>query len=159
MATRIMLWLVGAGAGSLQFWLVQALWGQGTITDFLGRQIVEAGEYAPALAPMIGWGLHLTVSGAYALVVALLVIATNALPAGPAMAASLLVSVLLGWITAVIAPPAISVAISLAAGQGWPAELYPLNAEIGLPFWNHVGFFVLNWLVQALGAPAAQAAE
>jgi hypothetical protein len=25
------------------------------------------------------------------------------------------------------------------------------NTEFGLPFWNHVGFFLLNWLIQGLG--------
>lgn len=41
--------------------------------------------------------------------------------------------------------------IGVASGQGWPSELFPLNTELGLPFWNHVSFFLLNWLVQGLG--------
>lgn len=50
-----------------------------------------------------------------------------------------------------VAPPAISVTISVLAGRGWPSELFPLNTELGLPFWNHVAFFAFNWVVQALG--------
>ena len=55
------------------------------------------------------------------------------------------------WLTTRIAPPAISVTIAVLAGQGWPAELFPVNTELGLAFWNHVVFFVLNWAIQAVG--------
>lgn len=24
-------------------------------------------------------------------------------------------------------------------------------ADLGLPFWNHVGFFLVNWMIQGLG--------
>jgi hypothetical protein len=51
----------------------------------------------------------------------------------------------------VIAPPAISVTINVLSGEGWPRELFPLNFELGLPLANHLLFFLLNWIVQALG--------
>ena len=70
----------------------------------------------------------------------------------------------LAGVTTMIAPPAIGVTISLLGRREWPDELFPLNTELGLPFWNHVGFFLLNWLIQTVGPrllrrrPAASAA-
>ena len=49
---------------------------------------------------------------------------------------SLVLALALGWATAVIAPPAISVTINLLGGKGWAAELFPLNFEVSLPLWN-----------------------
>jgi hypothetical protein len=118
---------------------------------FMAEQIVEAGGYSASFAPAIGWAVHLGVSLSYALLfgVIVLVLAASRFPAQVAM--SFAVAVALGLVTAVVAPPAISVTIGVASGQGWPQELFPLNTELGLPFWNHVGFFLLNWLVQGLG--------
>jgi hypothetical protein len=39
------------------------------------------------------------------------------------------------------------VTISQLGGQRWPAELFPLNFEVSLPLWNHLLFFLLNWLL------------
>jgi hypothetical protein len=50
----------------------------------------------------------------------------------------------------VIAPPAISVTISVLGGRAWPSELFPVNTELGLPFWNHLLFFAFCWLVQVV---------
>lgn len=151
LAIKAALWLGCGVAGAVLFWLVQVLTGGPTITAFMGEQIVEAGGYPAPLVPAIGWAVHLGVSLSYALLfgVIVLVLARTRIPAQVGI--SLGVAVVLGWATAVAAPPAISVTISLFGGQGWPSEIFPPNTEIGLPFWNHVGFFLLNWLVQALG--------
>lgn len=150
-ATKAGLWLASGVAGAVLFWLVQVLTGGPTITGFIGEQIAETGGYPASLAPAIGWAVHLGVSLSYALLFGgiVFVLARTGIPAQVAI--SLGVAVVLGWATAVAAPPAISVTIGLAGGQGWPSEMFPPNTEIGLPFWNHVGFFVLNWLVQAIG--------
>jgi hypothetical protein len=150
MATRAALWLVAGTAGAVLFWLVQWLDGGPTIPDFMGQQIVAAGDYPASLAPMIGWAVHLGVSLEYAFLfgVIVLLLAVGQFPAPLAIGAGLALA--LGWVTTIVAPPAISVAISVLGGQGWPAELYPLNTEFGLAFWNHVGFFLLNWLIQGL---------
>ena len=58
-----------------------------------------------------------------------------------------------------IAPPAISVTISQLGGQRWPAELFPLNFEVSLPLWNHLLFFLLNWLLHGLGVRLLAGAE
>lgn len=157
LATKAALWLISGIAGAVLFWLVQVLTGGPTIPDFMGEQIAEAGGYAARVAPAIGWAVHLGVSLSYALLfgVIVLVLATTRLPMQTAI--SFAVAVALGWVTAVVAPPAISVTISVVSGQGWPSELFPLNTELGLPFWNHVGFFLLNWLVQGLGPRLAGA--
>lgn len=138
-------------AGAVLFWLAQVLTGGPTIPDFMGEQIAEAGGYAASVAPAIGWAVHLGVSLSYALLygVIILVVATTRLSIQVAIGFA--VAVALGWVTALVAPPAISVTIGVASGQGWPSELFPLNTELGLPFWNHVSFFLLNWLVQGLG--------
>lgn len=151
LAIKTALWLVSGTAGAVLFWLVQVLTGGPTIPAFMGEQIADAGGYPARFAPVIGWAVHLGVSLSYALLfgVTVLLLAAARLPAQIAISA--IVAVALGWITAMVAPPAISVTISVLSGQGWPSELFPLNTELGLPFWNHVAFFLLNWVVQALG--------
>jgi hypothetical protein len=151
LATKAALWLVSGIAGAVLFWLVQLLTGGPTIPDFMGQQIADASGYPARFAPAIGWAVHIGVSLSYALLfgVVVLVLATTRFPAQVAI--SFVVAVALGWVTAMVAPPAISVTISVFSSQGWPSELLPLNTELGLPFWNHVAFFLLNWLVQGLG--------
>lgn len=150
-ALKVVLWLVAGVAGSVQFWLVQVATGGPTIPDFMGEQIVAAGGYAPVLAPFVGWAVHLGVSVSYALLFAVVVLILAHLSFPTRAGAALVVALLLAWLTTRIAPPAISVTIAVLAGQGWPAELFPVNTELGLPFWNHVVFFVLNWAIQAVG--------
>ena len=147
----VIAWVVAGVVGSLTFWLVQVLSGGSTITAFMGDQIVSAGSYPRSLTALTGWAVHLGVSVAYAFLFA--VVAATVWRASLPVAASvtLLGALVLGWITAVIAPPAISVTIGVLSGRGWPSELFPLNFELGLPLWNHVIFFVLNWVVQVLG--------
>ncbi len=151
---RVGLWLIAGIAGSVVFWLVQLLAGGPTITEFMGQQIVSAGGYSPGLVTAIGWSVHLGVSLSYALLVGLVVFLARSLRFGTGAGIALVAAVGLGWGTAIIAPPAISVTISFLARQGWPGELFPPNTEFGLPFWNHILFFLVSWLVQAL-APRA----
>lgn len=150
-ALAVVLWVIAGVAGSVQFWLIQIATGSPTIPDFMGEQIVTTGGYTPALAPFVGWAVHLGVSLSYALLFAVVVLVLGHVAFPTRAAAALVVALLLAWLTTRIAPPAISVTVALLAGQGWPAELFPLNIELGLPFWNHVIFFALNWLVQAVG--------
>jgi len=145
---RIGRWLAGGIAGSLLFWLVQTLTGGPTITEFMGQQIAAAGSYPAAWASLIGWGVHLGVSLAYAALVAVHVAFLQCLPRTAALGTGLAATLILGWMTALIAPPAISITISLLGRQGWPPELFPVNTELGLPLWNHLAFFTFNWLIQ-----------
>jgi hypothetical protein len=144
-------WLVAGVAGSLMFWGVQILAGGPTITAFMGDQIVSTGGYAQGLSVLMGWAVHLAVSLSYAFVFAVIVATLRRGPVALAACVTLVAALLLGWATAVIAPPAISVTINVLSGEGWPRELFPLNFELGLPLANHLLFFLLNWIVQALG--------
>ncbi len=148
---RIVLWLIGGIAGSVVFWLVQVLTGGPTITEFIGRQIAAAGGYPPASAPIIGWAVHLGVSLAYAALMGIVTASLHEMPRAMSVGIGSGVAVILGWSTALVAPPAISVTISVLGRQGWPSELFPLNTELGLPLWNHLAFFLLNWVVQGWG--------
>ncbi len=145
---RIGLWLAGGIAGSLLFWLVQTLTAGPTITEFMGQQIVAAGSYPAAWTTFIGWAVHLGVGLAYAGLIALLIASLGGRPRAAALGIGFLAALILGWLTALIAPPAISITISLLGRQRWPPELFPLNTELGLPLWNHLAFFTLNWLIQ-----------
>ena len=147
----VVLWLASAVSGAILFWLVQTLSGGPTIPDFMGEQIVAGGDYPRTLAAAIGWAVHLGVSLSYALLVAVIAVALTRLSFRVAALVSLVAVLVLAWVTALIAPPAISVTISLLTGQGWPQELFPLNTELGMPFWNHVSFFLLGWIVQVIG--------
>lgn len=149
----IVLWLVGGVGGAIVFWLVQVLAGGGTIPAFVGQQIVATGGYAESLATPIGWAVHLGVGLSYAALFGVIALLLRRLPAKVGLVVTLVLALVLGWLTTLIAPPAISVMISVLGGQGWPGQLFPLNppTELGLPFWNHAIFFVLNWLVQGLG--------
>lgn len=151
LATKAVLWLISGVAGAVLFWLVQVLTGGPTIPGFMGAQIAEAGGYPARFAPAIGWAVHLSVSLSYALLFGVIVLLLAATRFPAQIAISAVVAVALGWMTTVVAPPAISVTISVLSGQAWPSEIVPLNTERGLPFWNHVAFFLLNWVVQAAG--------
>lgn len=148
---RIALWLLAGTTGSVAFWLVQLLSGGPTIPDFIGAQIIATGGYPKRLTTLVGWAVHLGVSVSYASLFAVIVLLLRAMTFRARAALAFLAALALGYLTALIAPPAISVTIGLLSGQGWPAELYPLNTEFGLPFWNHVVFFLLNWTIQAVG--------
>jgi hypothetical protein len=145
---RIVLCLVGGIVGSVVFWLVQVLTGGPTITEFIGQQVAAAGGYPPASATIIGWAVHLGVSLAYAALMGIVSASLHEMPRPMSVGIGLGVAVILGWSTALVAPPAISVTISALGRQGWPSELFPLNTELGLPLWNHIAFFLLNWVVQ-----------
>ena len=148
---RITLWVVAGLAGSVAFWLVQTLTGGPTITAFIGEQIVAAGGYPPGFTTLLGWAVHMGVSLAYAFLFGVLVFLVSSVPFPVRVAVSLVAALGLAWVTAVIAPPAISVTVSLLGRQSWPGELYPLNTELGLPLWNHLLFFLLNWAIQSVG--------
>ena len=148
---RIVLWVAAGLAGSVQFWVVQTLTGGPTITAFVGEQIVATGGYPPGVTTLLGWAVHAGVSLAYAFLFGLLIFLLSSRSFPVRVAVSLVAALGLGWVAAAIAPPAISVTVSLLGRQGWPGELYPLNTEPGLPLWNHLLFFLLNWAIQSVG--------
>lgn len=151
LGTRLAWWLIAALGGSVLFWLVQAADGSGTITAFMGTRIVEAGEYPAALAPVIGWAVHLGVSLSYAFLAGIVAWLASGAPRWAGLPGAVAAASLLGWLTTVIAPPAIGVTIALLGEGRWPEAFFPLNFEVGLPLWNHVLFFLATTLTQLLG--------
>ncbi len=149
-ALAVAAWLVSGVTGAIVFWLVQLAAGEGTIPQFIGEPIASAGGYAPVLAPAIDWAVHLGVGLAYAGFFALIASLFARASFLARVTATLVLVIGLGWVTAVIAPPAISVTVSVLSGRAWPLELLPLNTEIGLPPWNHLLIFSLCWLVRAV---------
>ncbi len=150
LGVRLALAALGGVAGALLFWAIQLGSGGGTITAFMGAQIVDAGGYPVGLAPLVGWLVHLGVALAYAVLFGSIVGVLPAMAPVAEAAITFPIAVGLGSLTTLIAPPAISVTIGLLGAGTWPDALYPLNTELGLPFWNHVAFFALNWLIQVV---------
>lgn len=144
------LWLVGGVAGAMVFWIVQSLTGLSTITQFMGQQIVSQGGYSPLMVLPLGWAIHLGVSLAYSLLFAILMLIPFMLTEHVRLFLGLVVAGALGWITTLITIPAITVTISLLSGKGFPAIIPELNRTFGPPFWAHMLFFGVVWLIYLL---------
>jgi hypothetical protein len=150
---RLMPFVLSAAiVGALVFAWVPVLTGRNDIAAIIGRKIVEAGAYPQNAASVIGWTLHIVISIAYAKLYAVIV----SLPGFPRQAGSktaprimagLIVAIVVAVLATWIAGPAISATVSLAAGQGWPATLPAASLKLGLPLWNHLGFFAIVWLI------------
>lgn len=143
-------WLSAGVVGSVVFWLFQILTTGFTIPQFLGEQITAQGHYSPALAPVVGWSVHLGVSLTYALLFAVIMAALPTPSARATLGVGVVLAMLLGWLTTLVTAPAIATTISLLSGQGFPADVPGLNTDIGLPLYNHVLFFVVVWGVTVL---------
>jgi len=144
------LWLIASIVGSLVFWLFQVLTGPGTIPQFMGQQIVSQRGYPPWMTIPIGWGVHLGVSLSYALLFAVIMMLPFSRSHGVQVVVGAVVAALLGWVTTLLTVPAITATISVLSGKGFPQSLPGLNTTFGLPFWNHMIFFGVVWLVYLL---------
>jgi hypothetical protein len=141
------LWLVAGIAGAIVFWLFQSVTGPSTITAFMGQQIMTQGGYAASWTAPIGWGIHLGVSLAYSLLFSLIMLSLIVLTERIRIILGLVIGAALGWVATLITAPAITVTISVLSGKGLPADLPGLNTAYGLPFWNHMLFFGVVWLI------------
>ncbi|MBI3827335.1 MAG: hypothetical protein HY294_15185 [Candidatus Rokubacteria bacterium] len=157
MRQRLALVVVGGVAGSGLFWLVQVMTGGPTITAFMGEQVAAAGGYPATLAPAFGWIIHVAVGLSYASLFGVVVAPLRLLPRAALAGTSLVMAIVFGWLTTAIAPSAISVTVGLLGHRRWPAEIFPLNWDVGLPFWNHQLFFLANWIMQVLGGMVVRA--
>ncbi|NIO10621.1 MAG: hypothetical protein GTO40_22500 [Deltaproteobacteria bacterium] len=144
------LWLVAGVSGAVVFWLFQSATGPSTITAFMGQQIVAQGGYPQSWTVPIGWGVHLAVSLAYSLLFAMIMLPMVVLAERFRLISGLIIAAALGWGTTLITVPAITVTISLLSGKGLPAQVPGLNTAYGLPFWNHMLFFGIVWLIYQL---------
>ncbi len=143
-------WIAAAGlVGGGAFVTAQVVAGfPSHIAEFMGTQIVRRGGYSESLAGILGWGVHFAVALSWATLYAVAITATP-LPErrGPRFGAAAGIAVVFAWIATLLTAPAIATTISVLAGQGFPASLPGLNTSFGFPFWNHVGFFSIAWLL------------
>ena len=151
-------WVVAGLAGAIAFWFVQIVTGSSAIPQFIGQEIVSQGSYPEGLTPPIGWGVHLAVSLIYSLFFALLMLLPFSSSSGIRVLIGMTAAVVLGWITTLLTAPAITVTISILSMQGFPASIPELNTTLGLPFWNHVLFFEIVWLIYTLMPTLREAA-
>ena len=105
---RIGLWLAAGIAGAIVFWLFQVLTGPSTIPQFMGQQIVAQGGYSKALTIPIGWGVHLGVSLSYSLLFAVVVLIPFSRSEGVRAFVGLVIAAVLGWVTTLLTPLAIT---------------------------------------------------
>ncbi len=136
--------------GAVGFVWVQVLNQPSDVAIWLGTEVVNLGGYPEHFVSPIGWTTHLAVSVSYSLVCALVA----SLPFFPrdvlgGSATALGVGLLLGWGTTVLAYPALSMTISLLAGQGFPtAPLASINwGQDVIPLINHLWFFIVGLFV------------
>ena len=147
---KVMWWLVAGIMGSVEFWLFQVRTGSSTIPQFMGEQIVAQGGYPKMLTLPIGWGVHLGVSLGYSLLFAIIMLIPFSRPPFARIVIGAVIALVLGWFATLLTVPAITVTISVLSGQGFPATLPGLNTALGLPFWNHLLFFGVVWVVYLL---------
>jgi hypothetical protein len=143
-------WILAGLTGATTFWLFQVLTGPSTIPQFIGQEIVSRGGYPEALSVPIGWGVHLGVSLSYSHLFALIMLIPFSSSSGIRVLIGMIAAILMGWITTLLTVPAITVTISMLSMQGFPASIPELNTTLGLPFWNHVLFFEIVWLIYTL---------
>jgi hypothetical protein len=118
------------------------------IAGFIGNQVVEQGGYAAGLAIPIGWAVHLGVALTYASAFSMLVSCRflHGARFGPRTAGLLLIPTL-GYLTTMIAAPAIAVTISTLSLNGLPEALPALNQGASFALWNHLLFFAVCYVV------------
>ncbi len=142
---------VAAGvAGAIVFVLAQEIAGYPqNIAEFMGNQLTSRGPLPESMSLVFGWAIHVTIAIGYAVLFgAALASPVLRSPAGgarfiPAVALALV----LGYVTGVMAPPAIGATLGLLTGEGLPASLPLLNLSFGFAIWNHIGFFIVCLLV------------
>ncbi len=147
---KVKWWLAAGILGSVEFWLFQVRTGSSTIPQFLGEQIVAQGGYPKLLTLPIGWGIHLGVSLGYSLLFAIIMLIPFSRSPFALIVIGAVIALVLGGLASLLTVPAITVTISVLSGQGFPATLPGLNTTLGLPFWNHLLFFGVVWVVYLL---------
>ncbi len=139
--------LVAAVLGAVAFVTAQRLKGYPVhIAEFVGDQIVAGGGYPEATAGFWGWGVHLSVSLAYAALFGFMVSCSflHGSKLGPRLTGLMLVPIL-GYLSTAVAAPAIAVTVALLSGSGLPAAVPPFNLQLDFVFWNHALFFLVCW--------------
>ncbi len=142
--------------GGLGFTWVQALAGTGNIAEFVGKRTVEIGGYPDHFAGPIGWSTHMYIAFSYSMVAATIV----SLPFFPNRTSKKIVfcvvlGVVVGWITTLIANPAIVITCNLLALKSpFASDIFELGVytKFGVPLWNHLWFFTAAFLLTGVAA-------
>jgi len=149
LAVRMRWVLYACVIGAAAFVAVQQLLSKGSqdIVAYVGAQVVDKGQYNPALRPWIGWGVHVAVSYFNSLLYCILAyVPFAAMQSAARVGYGALLAVLLAWITGMLTSPAIALAISLFAGNGIPKDLPKVNLQPGPHFWMQLAFFTICYL-------------
>ncbi|MEN8145041.1 MAG: hypothetical protein ABFS14_08840 [Gemmatimonadota bacterium] len=137
-------------AGAIVFVLAQVIAGYPQhIAEFMGGQLTSRGPLPESMALVFGWAIHLVIAIGYAaLFGALLASPMLRSPAGGVrFIPSVGLALVLGYVTGVIAPPAIAATLGILTGEGLPATIPPPNWAFGFAIWNHIGFFIICLLM------------
>ncbi|MDA1001055.1 MAG: hypothetical protein O2807_11155 [bacterium] len=142
--------IVAAVIGAVVFWFYQVQLQGNSITAFIGGQVVKGGGYSLSPA-LVGWVVHLGVSFSYAFLVGLVTLIPFSRSVSTRRITALVIVLVLGWVTTAIAPPAIQITIAILSFKELPATFWPLNTGGGHGLYNHLLFFVIAWVVHAMG--------
>ncbi|MEM9702723.1 MAG: hypothetical protein AAF907_09810 [Planctomycetota bacterium] len=140
--------------GALIFVWVQVFNQPIDVAIYVGERAVEIGGYPEHFVSPIGWTTHIAISLSYAFLCA----AVASLPPVRAAGRSLVVSIpvaigvglVLGYVTTVIAYPAIVITTSFLGGAGFPKNTWEIGVNWGqvfIPLVNHLWFYPVGLLI------------
>ena len=131
--------LLVAVIASIAFIWIQPLFGMLTLTSRHAAAYMAIGGYSEAIAVILSWIVHVSVSIFYTLV-SLLIYNLN-----HSYLVNFLQVVLLGWLTTLLATPANEWVVKLITTGQLPAidSLSALNTQVGPKLWLHIMFFIM----------------
>lgn len=131
--------LLVAVIASIAFIWIQPLFGMLTLTSRHAAAYMDIGGYSEAIAVILSWIVHVSVSIFYTLV-SLLIYNLN-----HSYLVNFLQVVLLGWLTTLLATPANEWVVKLITTGQLPAidSLSALNTQVGPKLWLHILFFIM----------------
>lgn len=139
--------LIGTFA-AIVFIIVQPMFGMLTLTSRHSTAYTEIGNYAPGIALILSWLVHIGVSVFYTFVSLTIYKLNNS------TFANVLQIAFLGWVTTLLATPANEWVVRFITSGKFAelSSLSGLNTEIGPKLWLHVFFFLLLvisfWVIQ-----------
>lgn len=129
--------IIGIVAGVL-FIIVQPVLGMSTLTSRHADAYIELGQYTSSIATFVAWSVHLLVSVFYAVGAAIVFRLSSHFAVSAAQ------TLLLTWLTTLIAPPANALVIKLLTTGQFPIlkSLPSINTQLDVKFILHLVFFV-----------------
>lgn len=136
--TLITTFFIGIFA-SIAFILIQPLFGMLTLTSRHAAAYIELGNYNTIVAMTLSWVVHISVSIFYTF------ISLSIYNFNHSISVSFLQTIVLGWITTLIATPANEWVVKLITTGQLTAitSLADLNTQVGPKLWLHILFFAI----------------